>query len=293
VKTCLPEWVAYIVEDERLNLDIAILDTSSLHIHEAIIPELLKQLMLSIKADRCVKDPVIVDKESLVVLDGVHRVVALQRIGIGRIPACLVNYKSPHIQVCRWYRTITGAATPEQVLASVKEVGVAMKKVEEFDENRIGVSPTVATMRFGNQTFLVNSAFKNLREGYNIIGRIEERLKDSGFIVRYETEEDALRNLREGLVDAALCTPKISKEEIIDAALSGRVFAWKATRHIIPARPMGVNVSLNLLSNQKRSLAEVNDELKTMLEKRHLKRLPPGSLLNGRRYEEELYVFEE
>jgi len=69
------------------------------------------------------------------------------------------------------------------------------------------------------------------------------------------------------------------------------VFSYKATRHIIPARPLYVNAPLSLLKNDNRPLSEVNDELRLMLQKRHLTHVPAGSLLNGRRYEEDLYIF--
>jgi len=284
--------VAYVVTNERLKLHIAILDINSLHLHEEIIPELVKQLVRSIKAEGCVRNPIIVDKESLVVLDGVHRVAALEELRIKRVPACLVDYNSPNIKVCSWYRTIS-ASTPERILTHVKQTGSSVKKVEEFDENIVGVSPTVAAIKFGNQTFLVNSSFRSLKEAYKIIQRIEEHLKASGLRVKYETELDALRNLRERRVDAVLCPPRLSKKEIVEAAVSGQVFAYKATRHIIPARPMRLNVPLNLLRDEKRPLTEVNGELQRMLQKRHVKRVPSGSLLDGRRYEEELYIFEE
>jgi len=289
----LPESVAYTVMNKRLSLYIAILDINSLHSHEEIIPELLEQLAHSIKADRCVKHPIIVDKESRIILDGVHRVAALKKLRIKRVPVCLVDYNSPKIRVCRWYRTITGASNSEQIIVEVKKTGYIVKKVDELDENSIGVSATVAAVQFRNKTFLVNSPFKNLREAYNIIGHIEWHLRASGLTVKYETEEDAFQNLRAGRVDAVICTPSLSKQEIVKAAVSGQVFASKATRHVISARPMRLNVPLNFLRDKKRSLTEVNEELKHMFKKRRLKRVPPGGLLDGRRYEEELYIFEE
>jgi len=285
--------VAYVVKNERLNLDVAILDIDSLHFHEETIPELLKQLTQSIKADGYVKHPIIVDKESLVVLDGVHRVAALKKLGIKRIPATLVDYKNPRIKLCGWYRTITGASTPEHILTQVERTGSTTKKIGEFDESNIGVSPTVAAIKFKNKTFFVSSPFQNLMEAYSIIERLEIRMRTIGLRVKYETERDALENLKEGRVDAVLCTPRLSKKDIVEAAISGQVFASKATRHIIPARLMSLNVPLNLLRDEKRPLSEANEELNRMLQERHLKRVPPGSMLDGRRYEEELYVFED
>jgi len=292
-ETYLAQWAAYVVKNERLSLNLAILDIDSLHMHEETIPELVEQLAWSVKAEGRVKHPIIVDTESLVVLDGVHRVAALKKLRIKRIPACLVDYKNPNIKVCSWYRTITGAAPSGHILKQVERTGNVVREIRRFDESSIGVPPTVAAIRFRHKAFLIDSSFQNLKEAYDIIGRIEERMKRSGLRIKYETESDALENLRKGRVNAVLCTPRLGKKEIVEAAISGQVLASKATRHIIPARLMNLNVPLNFLRDDKRLLSEVNEKLNHMLQKKHLKRLPPGRLLDGRRYEEELYIFEE
>lgn len=284
--------VAYVVKDRRLELDLAILDVSALYLHEETIPELLEHLTLAIKSDRVVKHPIVVDGKSHVVLDGVHRVVALRNLRINRVPACLVDYENPNIKICSWYRTLTGAS-PEKILALISKSDIATTRVEDFDEDLIGVSPNVAAIRFINQTFLIRAKFGNVREAYDIIGRIEQSIKGSGLKVRYETERDAIEDLQKRRVDAVLCTPRLNKSEIVKAALSGEVFASKATRHIIPARVMNVNVPLALLRDQKKPLPQANKELHSMLQERRLKKIPPGNILEGRRYEEELYVFEE
>jgi len=249
--------------------------------------------MRSIRAQGFVKHPIIVDKESMVVLDGVHRVFALKKLGVKRVPACLVYYKNPNIKVGGWYRTISDASNVQNVLEQVEQISGVTVKTGKFDKSAIGVTPTAAAIKFRNKTFLVNASFKNLKEAFNIIEQIEEGLKSSGFVVKYETERDALKSLREGRVNVVLCTPRLCKQDIIEAAVAGEVFASKATRHVIPARLMGVNVPLSLLRREKRPLSEVNDELNRMLQRRRLKRIPSGSLLDGRRYEEGLYIFEE
>jgi hypothetical protein len=47
------------------------------------------------------------------------------------------------------------------------------------------------------------------------------------------------------------------------------------------------------LKDEERTIAEANEELKRLLQRRRLSKLPPGTVLEGRRYEEELYIFEE
>jgi ParB-like chromosome segregation protein Spo0J len=283
---------AYVIKNEKVNLHIAIVDIDALLLHEETIPELLQQLLASIKKDGCLNHPIIVDSESLLVLDGVHRVSALRNLKCKRIPACLVDYEDPTIQILSWYRTIKGTNATKQLLTQIKYVGSNLEKVDQINKNAIGVSPIVAAIKTLDESFLVRSRFEGLKEAYDIIECTEKRLKTIGLEIKYETESDALQRLIQHQADAVLLTPKLTKQAIIDTAHSGKIFAQKASRHIIPARPMRLCVPLNLLRSN-RSLSEINEELKSMLQKKRLKQIPSGSVFEGRRYEEDLYVFEE
>jgi hypothetical protein len=283
---------AYVIAGEKMSLHIAILDIDALLLHEEAIPELLEQLIASIKDDGCLNHPIIVDSESLLVLDGVHRVAALRNLKCKWVPACLVDYKNPAIQILSWYRTIKGTNAIKRLLAQVKHVGCNVEKVNQINENAIGVSLIVAAIKTLDESFLVNSQFEGLKEAYDIIECIEKRLKTIGLEIKYETEFDAQQRVTQNQADAVLLTPKLTKQVIIDMARSGKIFAHKASRHIIPARPMRLCVPLNLLKSN-RPLSEINEELKSMLQKKCLKHIPSGSVFEGRRYEEDLYVFEE
>jgi hypothetical protein len=282
----------YVISHEKLTLYIKIVELKDLHLHEETIPEFLDRLANSIEANGCLRHPVIVDKKSLLVLDGMHRVAALEKLGCKRIPVCLVDYENPAIVVGCWYRTVRGSKVAE-FLSQLKQGGIAIKRTVSANNSDLGISPVVAAIQTGKENFQILFAFQNLKEAYDIIKRIEDGIKAYDFKVGFETESDALHYLHSRKVDAVLLTPKPTKSEIINTALSGQVFSCKATRHIIPARPMYLNVPLSILQDSSRSLEEVNDWLKETLEKRHLKFVPAGSVLEGRRYEEGVYVFEE
>jgi hypothetical protein len=181
----------------------------------------------------------------------------------------------------------------ESVMSQVRKTGCDVEKIDGVAEKTLGISPAVAAIRSKDRIFLIKCPFKSLQEDFKIIGKVEDRLKAIGVGIRYETERDALEGLQEGRVDAVIYTPNVTKDEIVKSALSAHSFAWKATRHVIPARPLNVNVPLGLLRTRDSSLAQANRELKSMLLRKRLRRLPAGSVIDGRRYEEELYVFEE
>ena len=83
--------------------------------------------------------------------------------------------------------------------------------------------------------------------------------------------------------------PRITKRDVVTTALSREVFVHKSTRHVIPARPLFVNVPIEWLNMD---LKEANKLLLEHLSKKKLRHLPPGQTLD-RRYEEELYVFSD
>jgi hypothetical protein len=191
-----------------------------------------------------------------------------------------------------WHRTIRGKDVVNLLFSQLRHVGIGLKRVNRIDESKVGIPPTVAAVRTLNRNFLVNAKFASLKEAYDVIGHVEKSLKAVGLEVRYETKSDALQRLKKRQADAVLVTPKPIKEAIVETARSGKVFACKTTRHIIPARPMHLCVPLNSLKNS-RSMSEINEELKIMLQKKRLRHISPGSVFEGRRYEEDLYVFEE
>ena len=87
--------------------------------------------------------------------------------------------------------------------------------------------------------------------------------------------------------------PKIEKRHIIDIAKAGKLLTFKATRHIIPARPLGVDIPLSYLKDQDVSVEEANTRLSDLLKAKVLRRFSPGQIWWGRRYDEALYVFED
>jgi len=282
----------YTISHKGLDLHITALNVNALHLHEEVFPDLLNRIIQSIRRDGYVRDPIIVDRESLVVLDGTHRLAALKKMGCKWVPVCLVDYGNPAITVGCWYRTIKGVRTKEVLLKEIKQMGFDVEEVGEIDKPKIGVSPVVAAMKSWKKSFLVCSPFESLAEAFNLIKQIEEQLKLYSLKVEYETESDALIKLQERKVDEVLLTPKAGKDYIVENAQKGHVFPYKMTRHVVPARPLHINVPLNLLEGNERSLSEINRELKWMLKGRRLKHVVAGSVVNGRRYEEDLYLFE-
>jgi len=283
--------VAYSIKTEAgLKLDIAILETESLILHEETIPIILEKLIQSIKDDGILRDPVVVDRDSLVVLDGMHRVKALRTLGCRLTCACLVDYKSPEIKVEEWCRIIPNQVEAHRAFDLVEELG--LKLTPRFSCHSLEDRGTGSVLIVGDSFYDVVASDRDLLSVFNYIREFELRLRAMGFEVDYETSGEVKEKLKKKLVGVILYPPKIEKKQVVDIAREGRVFTFKATRHIIPARPVGVDVPLSLLQEPYLSIKEANQQLSRMLINKRVKRIPPGGIWMGRRYDKNLYFFE-
>jgi hypothetical protein len=145
---------------------------------------------------------------------------------------------------------------------------------------------------FGDGTFLVESLEKEIMPVYRFSHKLEVALISEGYAVRHMGEDDATRYLATGEFSAILCPPVITKQQVVEAVQRGEVFPPKSTRHRIPVRPIGVGLPLAMLRDSERTLDEVNLSLGKKLNSSRLRRLPPGSIYRGRRFEDTLYIFE-
>lgn len=79
--------------------EIKLVPIAKLRAHEQVDPQRLGQLLVRIKQDGHLKNPIVVDKKTLVILDGHHRASGLKRLGCRLVPVMMVNYFDPQIRV--------------------------------------------------------------------------------------------------------------------------------------------------------------------------------------------------
>jgi hypothetical protein len=276
----------------ELEMEIKLVELDKLHIHEEIIPEMLENLVGKIKSDVEMKHPIIVDSKTMVVIDGMHRVAALKRLGCRYILVCLVDYMNPKVELWCWNRVIHGKIEEAQLLERFRSIGLtAEPTTEENAVKELGERKNLSILLTKNSCYSVKGESSGIRETYEHIKRIERSLKEAGLKITYETETDSKTKLKAGGARAVLSVPRVEKEEVLEEALAGRVFAHKTTRHIIPARPIDVNAPVEWLKSDK-PLDELNRALLEKLSGKKVRRLPKGTVLD-RRYEEELWAFED
>jgi hypothetical protein len=280
--------VAYTIDHKGLRLDIAVVELESLRVHEETMQEHAEELKRGLIGRGILSTPMLVDRASNIVLDGMHRVRTLGELGCRFALVCLVDYSDHSIKLGRWCRTINKPFSRLDAERIVSCVGASLRLAT-------GVNSSTSNdllLAFGDGTFLVESPAKEIMQIYRLSQKIEQALIDEGYVVGHMGEDDATRFLATGDFSAILCPPVITKQQVIDAVQRGEVFPPKSTRHRIPARPIGVGLSLEMLRDPKITLDDINLKLSKQLKSLRLRRLPPGSIYRGRRFENTLYVFE-
>ncbi len=277
----------YLIKHEKLDLRIRLHPSDSLLLHEETIPYRVAELKESFKRDTVVKDPIIVDDGSSVVLDGMHRVAALRELGCMCVPVCAVDYSDPSIKVAVWYRALIGSVSPDQFQAALSSLGI---KIERYLVDKEGIKKTVppSTLFASGECLRLSSCDLG---SYQIVKTTEGHARDLGLTIVFETEHDALEKLLNTKVDAIITVPSIDKKSVREAGLMGRLYPHKLTRHIIPARPLGVNTPLATLIDEKTTLKEKNQRFVANLQARGIVRNTAGAIIEGRRYEEETFIF--
>lgn len=281
----------------KLRLRIARLD--DLFLHEEIVPTEFDRLVNALRNDRALQHPIIVDDGSNVILDGMHRVAALQKLGFEYIVACGVNYQNPLIEVKNWFRVFTGAPWDEKVLERVEQLTdctIEELSISQFQEKmNIGHTVTgfILPKRKTIPTVAIESSSTDAKHIYDKLIEIEKVVLSYGFNIEYKSEPIAQESVKTGRASFALATRRLIKEEVIQVATRGEVFPPKTTRHVIPVRPLFINVPMRLLSAEGpgKDEDERNKILAAFLRQRRLVKVR-GHITLDRFYEEDyLYLF--
>lgn len=255
--------------------------------HEEYDRWILSRIVSSLRLEGAMHDPLLVDEATFTILDGTHRYWALRKLGCKAVPAALYNYQSPAIKIGCWYRCLD-RAPPLEILDSLKarkmdrEEGLKMLRAREVSLSII--------LQSGSYVFDWGSmSGMNVYHAYQLMAFLEGGFKSRGYGVNYATEMDAVDMLKSGNVKAVIAPPPITKEEVISVIKDHKLFPKKSTRHILPYRPMGVNVPLSWLQGDTDVASRKLEEL---LSRGTFKRMLSGIVIGGRRYEEEVYIFE-
>ena len=287
----------FCIETGSLKLELEVVRVDSLFQHEEILPHVADKLIFEFKNWTNLQNPVIVDK-NYIVLDGNHRVFVFKKLKFKYISVCKVDYFNELTQLRYWFRLVGRIESLESLKQMINDMNgslrevrdrEALKKVLENNNLSCGIQQGNFYASISFHEDVVNDAVS----AYNALEKIQGELLQNGLKIEYipckSVHEgkfcDELKNS-----EMIIWTPQITKEMVVDAVKKKKRFAPKTTRHLIPARPLNVNVPTYWFKEDI-SLEEINKRFLKLLERKNLRRFSPGQVVGGRYYEEELFVF--
>lgn len=199
--------------DNRHNL----IDIDLLHPHEQIDPIRLQEIKKQLIKDGTQREPIIIDEDHLIVLDGHHRIRALKDLGYSKVVAFKINYNDNNLILKTWHPAIRG---------SKKELQTTLHDHIASSENN--------QIRLRCPRLILHDKEHNLKTNRktimnSILGR---------FRIKYVRNEEKARELaRHDKFAGCIIFESIEKQDVINAALSGSIFPPKTTQHIIPCKP--------------------------------------------------------
>ncbi|OGQ04487.1 MAG: hypothetical protein A2W61_01810 [Deltaproteobacteria bacterium RIFCSPLOWO2_01_44_7] len=255
--------------------------------HEGIIQKWADQIASNIKDQGIMKNPVIVTRQGkyYVVLDGMHRFAALKKLGIRNILACVIDYFSPKILLEGW-----DAFVFEKIDLKPLFKGYSFVRASNLKEAKSRVLKREALLavgsRRGNVFVLEKSGLKKkdfVDELCLVNDRLDRMLSAKEIKVVYVDNSLTLDDFASSNAQIVIFRPQFTKEEVIQRTLHKKTFPPKSTRHLIPERPLRVDVDLALLR------ANIDGKTKNRLLQDHLRWCYENNRM--RFYPESVYIF--
>ena len=84
-------------------MNVKLIEVNSLLGHEMVDTNHVASLLEKISAEGHWSEPIIIDKESHIVMDGHHRLEVAKKIGLKKIPCVLLNYGQSSVTVYKMF----------------------------------------------------------------------------------------------------------------------------------------------------------------------------------------------
>jgi len=264
--------------------------------HEGIVEKWVDRIAFSIMDIGIVKNPMIAAKQNdhYVIIDGMHRLAAYNNLEVPDVLICEINYFSKKVRLEGWdaftFRPL-GALELLQDLFPEKD-GYSIKECKDIDKARkelIDRQHILIAGDKGGKFYTLNKPMKDkeyiLDELIHDTEKIDDEIDRRNLRVLYVENSTSAEQFANSDAQSMIIRPQFRKDEVIERTLSKKLFPRKSTRHLIPDRPLRVDLDLSLLR------AHVDIETKNQLLDEHLKWCFESGRV--RFYPESVYVFSD
>lgn len=197
----------------------------------------IAELTVSLNSTKNLINPIIVDEEQRLLIDGHHRVEAFKWIGMRWIPAFTISYLSDCVQIGRWCRSIK---------ASVDAVHRAFDFLSRGDN----IGPWKVRALNLHQT-IDECSFEDPYCAAEYVERLSLVLSCQGNSVTIEpcTSRGLLPEQPEFI--KIFMDPVVGKDQVLDAAMSQRRYPQQVNRHLVNGRPIGMNIPFDSMKSER------------------------------------------
>lgn len=268
------------------NIELRIFELDSLISHEQTIPSLLDSVKRDMERTGYQRDPIIVDTDTEIILDGMHRRAALESLGANFALCACFNYLDEKIILQRWLRYFI--APDRQMIDEL--IGLFdLEKVENYQNalSLVDSRKSPIALLSSKQSYVSRETY-DLQTVYRRLGDFDRLASQRGIQVEFHPDnEETDLFLSESLF--VLYPMAFRKEDIIRVATNHKLLPYKTTRHIVPIRPMGLYFPLDLLKQRRIEICD--SKLKEIVSESKVDLVEPNSWYEGRKYSEALAIF--
>jgi L-serine kinase (ADP) len=268
------------------SLDLSIVPLDEVKPHEDTIPKILDSLVRDLGRTKEQRDPILVDKRTHTALDGMHRRAALEVLGAKFAVCAEYDYMSDSVKLERWLRYFI--APSEDFLSQL----ISLLQFRHSDNFR-AAAKEVDSARSKIALLSADKSYVSEREWgilevYDALGAIDKLCADNKIELEFATENSKYELFTSEAVHV-LYPEKLTKKDVLEMVRENRVFPCKTTRHIVPARPMGLFFPLEKLQNSSKS--DCSDMLENIVNLSKIEIENRDVWYEGRRYSEPLAIF--
>jgi hypothetical protein len=231
----------------------------------------VEKVMQSIVDTGLLLDPVVIDQERGLLIDGHHRCAALERLGLDHVAAFKVDYFSPSVEVRGWVRA--------------SDVPIAeMRKVLSHGGLERGEWRVIAVADRGRP--IGERKFSRASAAAAFLQWLCDHLESEGWRVELEAA-DAPAQVRSSASVRFFVTPVIGKAAVWEAATRGIPFTNEVNRHLIDHRPVALGMPIDCLHDKDRLARWLRGRIGAPDQ---LVVRTGGTYVNGRYYEETIVL---
>lgn len=261
----------------KAGFTVSVKPVGALRPHEEVIPWHVGQLAQEMERDGIQRDPVIVDRETLTVLDGMHRLAAFERLGVERAVCCGVDYASRSVSLGRWARVYSTGAPPRLALGGLGDLAEATLAAA-FDALE-GRRVSYAVLTSGSAYLPRGDGA--LDAGASAMRELDGAAQVNGWSRSFVPEDEVDGPLQDDGTMVFLLR-KVTKDDVVMAAKSGRLLPCKTSMHVIDPRPVAVDFPISRLNSA------TDEALEEFLKGKEERLAPADTVYEGRRYKEKL-----